>query len=161
MSLVITDEGLTLGGWFYSDTPGTYCGLMSKFVAAGNQRSYLLDTDTDAPRFFVSTDGSTLKGAVSTVTHDHGVWFFAAGRWTPSTEVAVWCNTTKTVNTTTIPATVYNSTAVFKIGTYDSYFLNGKASLCWLCAAALSDDIIMSIYESQRALFGRGPEDEL
>lgn len=151
-------RGLTLGGWFYFTTnPASSFGLMSKNVPTGNQRAYTLFRHSSLfVRMQVSGDGSAAVAADSVSTVSAGTWYFVAGRFDPSTELAVWLNDEKTINTTSIPASLFNSSAAFEIGRTDSgNYLNGRSSLCFLCAAAVPDIFVNTFYDWTRPLFGR------
>ena len=149
--------GLTLGGWFYIDAlTGVTQGLSGKWDSGGvNQRSYLLSyLNGGAPQFLISTNGAASQtvtaGAVALDT-----WFFAVGRFTPSAEIAVFVNDVKTTNVAGIVATIFDSTAPFGIGAFSTWsnWLAGRASMCWLCASALSDSIITALYHQQRKMY--------
>lgn len=151
-------RGLTLGGWFYlnSLTP-TVNALMTK--VASNNMSYMLAETGGVARFYISDDGSTGAGHwvnVGGAAMTTGQWYFVVGRFAPSAELAVWVNGTQSTNTASIPASIYDGTATFTIGydVVDSSYLQGRASLCFLCAALLSNDIVGALYQRTRPLFG-------
>lgn len=149
-------RGLTILGWFEADAFGAAAGLMGKWAAAGN-RSYLLyKLAADTPRFSVSGDG-TAEVAVTAASAMTAAWYCIAGRFTPSTELALFVNGVKTTNLAGVPASIYSGNASFTIGGYDSpvaNFLDGRPSLCALCAAALPDCFVNAFYEQTRALYG-------
>jgi len=145
---------LTMGGWFLFNAIGVDAGLISKFGAAG-QRSYMLEQrSSDTVQLRISVDGTALVDVTSgTITTAQ--WYFIAGRFTPSTEQVIWLNEEKTINTTSIPASIFNSTTAFQIGAFNSGSLvNGRASLCFLSANALSDGIVSSLFQQTRGVFG-------
>jgi hypothetical protein len=148
---------LTLGGWFQFGAFAAEQDCISKWAAAGNQRSYMLIMQaTGKAKIAITTDGSTIKdieqASADTATN---TWRFLVGRFTPSTEIAIWSNDVKAVNAAAIPATIYNSSTAFAIGARSDGTLkvNGKSALCFLCAAALSDTIINNLYQQSRSLF--------
>ena len=149
-------NGLTLGGWFYHIDASNTEGLIGKWTSTGNQKSYLLNKNTsDQMVMNVSTDGSAgvnkVSAAISTAT-----WYFVAGRFDPSTSVDVFVNTTKASETTGVPATIFNSTADLQIGAFNAgtSLANARASLCFLCAAALPDATLNALYYLTKDLFG-------
>jgi hypothetical protein len=148
-------RGLTLGGWFWFDRLGVFEGLMGKALG-GNLAYAIQKLNTNVVRFFMSTNGTTTVAANHTTASVTGSWHFFVGRFTPSTEVALFYDKVKVVNTTSIPATINNSNSNFEIGraTGATQFLDGRAALCWLCSAALPDYVIISLYHHTRALFG-------
>ncbi len=146
--------GLTIGGWFWADSVSGTPSLIGKHDNASAANSaYLLYLVSGAPNFIVY-NSTNLFDAVSGTTLTTGTWYFIVGRYTPSTEVAVFVNPDKAVDTASIPASLNASTAAFQIGARaGGSLLNGQAALCFLCANALGDDLISSLFQSSRVLF--------
>jgi hypothetical protein len=153
-------RGLTLGGWFWFDalSGGTARGIIGKNVVTGNQRSYVIFiTVADVFQFAVSVDGTATTTVNSTVTPATGQWYFMVGRFIPSTEISIFVNGTETPNTTSIPASIFNSTAAFEIGRFlanNANVIDGRATFCFLSMNALPDAWIFSLFEQSRVLFG-------
>ena len=153
-------RGLTFGGWFYLDALVSGRGLASKYnTSAVNERSYLLQYESGGNtwRCVVSVDGSATTFVDSTVTPATASWVFIVGRFDPSTELAIFVNRTKTVNTTSIPASIYSGAANFVIGAWDngaSGNLDGRASSVFLAASHLSDSWVSALFEQQRSIYG-------
>lgn len=149
-------RGLTLGGWFWTDSIAAGIkGLITKHDGATIAGSaYEINISTATPTCVVHAAAS--HGASSSITVTTGTWNFILGRYTPSTEVAIFVNGTKDTNVAGIPASINNSAAPFNIGAFNSttLLLDGRASLCFLCAAALSDTIIDAAFQATRAAFG-------
>jgi hypothetical protein len=152
---------LTMGLWFNPSALGTAAleGLMGKHNSTGNQRSYIIYLNASSGLTFqVSSDG-TAGGAVGVNTAGAmtpGSWYFIAARFTASTEVALWLNTEKNVNTTAIIASIFSSTAQFEIGRRNvaATFSAGSVAFPFLCASALPDAVIENLYEQTRPIFG-------
>jgi len=152
-------NGLTIGGWTRIDVRANYDRFMTKWGVA-TTRSYQLLQDLAANKamlFEVSVDGT----AIVTVTADAGVlttgvWHFVVGRFVPSTSLDIYIDGEKFTNVAGIPASIFNSTAAFVIGAIagGTGTMDGRASMCYLCAAAHSDDIIDHTYQQTRGLFG-------
>lgn len=150
-------RGLTLGGWFWLDAGSADGGLITKrSAAAGNFSYYLRITGTDDGSLSVSSNGSTetsvsAAGAVLTAG-----WYFIAGRFTPSTELKVWVNGSSSINTTSIPASIFQGSGALNIGGFGggSGLINGRASNCFLCGALLSDTAISNLYNNTKAAYG-------
>lgn len=146
--------GLTIGGWFWADSVAgapSFIGKHDNASAAGS--AYLLYLVSGAPNFIVY-NSTNLFDAVSGTTLTAGTWYFVVGRYTPSTEVAVFVNSNKAVDTTSIPASLNAVAAAFQIGARaGGSLLNGRAALCFVCANALGDDLISSLFQSSRVLF--------
>lgn len=150
---------LTTGGWFWTDDLTAAQGLSVKGdgVTAANTNWELFfrgDVAGDPVQLNVSSGAGTTT-INSTNTPGSGVWFFAVGRYTPSTELAVNLNGIWTRNTTAIPASINNSTAMFALGSRNAaVLLNGRVCLGFLCAWALSDDLVSTLFNRTRPLFG-------
>lgn len=153
--IVAGDRGLTLGGWFYFNTTDVACALLSKWLVAGNERSFhLFRGALNDVVFEISVDGTAITqlagGAIAA-----SAWYYIVGRFTPSTEMAVFINGTKYTNIVSIPAALNDSATAFEIGrTNAASYLDGYASMCFLCATALSDAIIGQLYEQSRVAYG-------
>jgi hypothetical protein len=153
-------NGLTIGGWFSVDVlAGAIQGLIGKWNQnAVNQRSYTLwVTAGNVVQFGVSSTGANTFFATSTAVMVARQWFFAAGRFFPNTEVAVWHNGTKNTNVAAMPAAIFNSTAQLNVGAHSNGglgLLTGYVSLCFLSCQALSDTFMFNYYQQTRALFG-------
>lgn len=152
------DRGLTIGGWWYPDVINSVAKhLISKWNGSLNQRSHVLAIDAQNRfQFFVSSDGIGLVGVPDGVNlPSAGQWYFVVGRYRPSTEMAIFVNRNKTASTTSIPASIYSSTAPFRIGASgdSAFWFDGRAALVFICAAALPDEAIYALYDSTVGLF--------
>ena len=150
---------LTFGGWFYLDSIGGTVALMSK-ASAVPQSSFQIAYQATVPvgaLFQITPTGS----APFTVVSGNGsppisaaTWTWIIARYTPSSEMAIFVNSKKTINTTSIPASIFNSTAPFYIGGNDAGSrMPGRSGLNFLCASALSDAVIQNLYNRTRGLF--------
>lgn len=155
-------RGLTLGGWFRPESATVADSLISKWGAAG-QRSYILqlrgDVAGDPIEFIMSDDGTNVSNVQSSNGFTTNTWYFMAARFNPSPPVAneeltVWLNSTRTV-AATARAAIFNSNAALYIGSDVGVgnLYTGRASLCFLCAAALADATVWAIYQHTKALF--------
>jgi hypothetical protein len=146
---------LTIGGWFYHTVSGAFEGQIGKYGTAGN-RSYLLAKQgTDKVALFISNDGTNTKIVSSTATLSLNTWYFVVGRYTPSSEIAISLNTAQDTNTSSIYASLFDSTSPVRVGSSvgTSQFMDGRAAFCFLAAAALTDVVIGTIYEAPLPLF--------
>lgn len=147
----------TVGCWFLADTIGATFGLVTKWLSSGNQRSYqLILNNSERVYAYVSGDGTASVNKNATATISAGTWHFAAMRYTPSSELAVFLDGVKATNVTSIPASCYDSTATFDLGAVGagSSLLDGRIALPFVCAAAVSDMQLTALYERSRVLFG-------
>lgn len=150
-------RGLTLGGWFYFDRLAADEHLLGKLGASG-QFSYRIVklVSGNVVRLAISGNG-TAQSTVDTAAVSTAAWYFIVGKYTPSTEIAIYLNGTETTATASIPASIFNSTAEFRIGQDNggfSHLLDGRASNCFLCAMLLSDTAIDNIYQNTKASYG-------
>lgn len=147
-------QGLTLGGWFYPDVTGLSFLIGKANDTAGPYGLFNSATATDV-LFRVRDSGDATNYDATGTTMALTAWQFIVGRYTPSTEVKVWIDNATTANTTSIPASLLNGTDGFHIGANNgSNLLDGRASLCFLCATALDDAIISSLFQATRGGFG-------
>lgn len=147
---------LMFGGWFWVDTlPGANAGLIGKYAATGNQRSYLLFLLSSGVIRLVVSGNGTAAVTVDSAAITTGKWNFVAGRYAPSSEIAIFVNGQKATNTTSIPATLFNSTAALQIGAFEAAnFLDGRAALCFVCATSFSDELTSQLFQRTRGMFG-------
>ena len=146
-------RGLTIGGWFWVDDatvdPG---GLISKFGPSPQYGFSLTWTEVNQPRFMISGNGTTVV-LVEYSVRLVSTWYFIVGRFTPSTEVAIFVNDDKVINTTTTPASINVSTQNFEVGRYfnnNANIVEGRARDVFVCTAALSDETLSSLYQATR-----------
>lgn len=149
-------RGLTLAVWVKFSALGSQAVVCSKGSGGGSNTSYWIDKlGADTARFLVG-DGSALQGPSSTVTLGSSAWYFLCGRFTPSSEAALFVDATKYQDTTGIPASLLNTGASFNIGTYNDsglLALNGQVAAVGLYACAHSDTMVRTLYHQTRALF--------
>lgn len=149
---------LTLGGWFWADSGAGIGALMSKYGSAVANRSYFLRyTGSNTFQFGIGNGvgDTTVVSAAGTGTTD--AWHFVVGRYSPSAEVAVFVDGTWYRNTTSIPGAIVNGAAQLEIGRLNvtnGQYLDGRAGLCFLSAAALSDTFVSYLWNRSRVLFG-------
>lgn len=159
-------RGLTLGGWFYLDTVvlTSHSTMLAKWDTTGNQRSYRLALDTDGSgnnyaTFDVSSNGTAVTSVTATDSIQADKWYFYVGRYDPSTEMALFVQGlhTKYTNTTSISASIFNSTSALEIAREEPAAGNwrGNVAVSFLCTMALSDAIIDHIFNKSVAAFDK------
>lgn len=153
-------RGITIGGWFWTDTLISVDGLIGKWDGTGDQRSYSLIRNADFFNFRVNSTGISPGGnydSNASATIVTGRWYFVVGRFIPSISISIIVNGIAITKTSgSPPAAIFNSTAAFEIGAVEggANFLPGRASLCFLSANALSDAFINGLFQQSRVLFG-------
>lgn len=159
---------ITIGGWFYMDAipaaDSTPQSMINKYYATTNQRAYRVHyepaTGIQNFVFTVSSAGTSGVYAAHTGTVSATTWYNVVGRFVPSTSVDIYVNGVKVSNTTSVPASIYDSTAFFCIGAEQGVtgspvnFFDGRVSLSYVFAAALDDNQISYIYNKSRPMFG-------
>ena len=157
-------QGLTAGGVFrFDDLSGANnMGVLGRWKTTGNQRSWLLYLrDTTQRLQAVASDNgtSTVMSIASSKVLGSKDYYFCVFRFVPSTSLDVWVNDTKDSDTAgTLIATLFNTSAQFNVMAYnDGAAANrnqGREVFSFLCAAALSDDLIELIYANCAEVFG-------
>lgn len=150
-------RGLTILGWFYSANIATQQGLATKYLATGNQRAYWLQIFGSQAYGAISSTGTSVDAQVSSgVNLSSNQWFFAGLRFEPSTALTVFQNDLSAQVTSSIPASIFNSSADFVVGGLSGgvTLLTGRTSLVSLHAAALSDTVLDQLFRQERVLFG-------
>lgn len=147
---------LTFGCWLQVISVAASSSFLTKYTST--QQSYLLAFYSVSGKFeiWVSGDGTNNIVVSSTAaTPSINTWYFVVGRFTPSTELAIWVNNTKTVNTTGIPASLFNSTAGFLVGGVGgAASMNGRLALPFICNFALPDITINRLFKLTRIFAG-------
>lgn len=144
-------RGLTLGGWFWFDslTVSSNRHIIGKGIPgvdANPSYSMWVWTGSTTSINFWAIGASTGSTGIICPT---GQWVFCVSRWIPSTSVKMWANSSTATSTSTIPASLNNSAYTF----YIMDQIDGRASLCFLCANALSDTRISVLFEQTRGAF--------
>jgi len=141
-------RGLTIGGWFMVDSlPASQGGLAGKFGVITDYGYALVVLASGAIQTIISANGSNVF-SVSSPVAPTGQWIFLAGRFIPSTELAVFVDADKSVNTTAIPASINFSSQDFEVGRFansNPFIAHTKARDVFICASALSDALIEEI----------------
>lgn len=141
--------GLTMGGWFWTNATGSNQAFIGKY----NSDGWVLNVNTSNV-VTMTADGDSKSHSVTLAT---GTWYFFVGRFVPSTSVDIWINTAKESETSGIAASLANNAHTFLIGALNAgtaQLLYGRAAMCFLCANALGDDLISSLFQSSRVLMG-------
>jgi hypothetical protein len=152
------EDSLTIGGWLWFDTEstGNATGLLSKWLEAGNERSYVLyKTAGNAFTFSISTDGTAVT-TVGDVAANYAIskWFFIVGRFAPSSQLALFVNGIWYTNVAAIPATIHSNQVMLNAGRYnESNYLDGRMCHSFLCSSAVPNVFIEALYAHTKALF--------
>ena len=117
--LRFTNTPFTIACFVKAAGVGNVQYVWSKYRSSGGAwRSYRMLILGDGTIFFdVFGDGATSISVNPSTVLVNGTWYHIVCSYDPSTELAVWIDKVKTVNTTSIPASVYDySGSQFTIG---------------------------------------------
>lgn len=155
------NKGCSIGGWFRFDSAAgsTEFVIGKRDAATYNQLSYYVQREADGTvKFEITPTGAVPTTNVSsTATPAQNEWFFLCGRFSPSTELSIFVNEGEDVNTTSIPASIFNSTSSFSIGAIvppASFHMTGRAALCFLSHNYISDTVVSTLFRQSRNYFG-------
>lgn len=155
-----SQRGLSAGAWVWVDalSGGTKTqGVLAKSNTVGNLRSWRATLGiTDIFDFAVSSNGTAQVSVNTGLVIETGRWYFLAYRYTPSAEIAIWQSGQKFVNTTSIPASIFNTSAPFELARFNvanTGCLNGRIGLAFLSACAVSDELISHLYRYSKTVF--------
>jgi hypothetical protein len=157
-------RGLTFGAWWKWVSPLTGAhGLMGKDDGSGLRFSYYLEkTATHTVRCVVTQDGVNRIGCESTDTITYDDWHLIIGRYIPAAvfggEVSVFLDGVKSAITTSVPSSLYNSTASLRVG-FNTQTATDVATRYWsmafISSMHLTDGICSAIWHHTRAMFAR------
>ena len=151
-------RGLTLGTWVQPKSLGTSQGIMCKGATVVATSSYeMLFIAAGGFRFRVSNGA-----AFTTVNSPAGMainqWWHVVGRYAPGVLVDLFVNGVLYSSPGAAPAAPINNSAFdFTLANFSFGGINeliGYLSLSWICAEALSNGIIRSLFQQTRSAFG-------
>lgn len=147
-------RGMTVGGWFWVNALGSTQALIAKDDVGANRQfsMYVNSSDKLVGELFLAGAATTVT---STGTYTAAAWHLFIVRFQPSSSWCTFVDKSKTTNSTSIPASISNTAAAFHIGARNAaLLLTGRASNCFLCAMALSDATLDSLYDNTKAAYG-------
>lgn len=146
--------GFTIGLWVNADSVSGTQFLASKDDDAA-QRTFAFYLASGVPTSFVFNTAVSFNSA-SGGSVTAGTWTHLVMRFVPSTELTIFQDGQVVVSTTaSIVASLFLGTAALQIGARNAVQLfDGKLTQLFLCANALGDDLISSLFQTSRVLFG-------
>jgi hypothetical protein len=152
--------GITAGGWVWVDALVSFDAFISKWGGAG-ARSFLLGQDLAAnARMYCHVSGDCTASFVANApvgSLTTGEWHFCVGRWSPIlNEVSIYFDGTWYTAAAGGIGALCNSNSAFCIGAISGGALDmdGRASMCFLSSAYLSDIVIHVLYRQTRRMYG-------
>lgn len=107
----------TIEAWIKLGTTGANQTIVSKYSRNSKRSFRLMVNSSNQLQSDISVDGSAVVTTTSTQTLTSGVWYYVATTYTLSTSVKLYINgQLDTTNTTSIPASLYNTATSFNIG---------------------------------------------
>lgn len=154
--------GITFGGTFkFASLPAedVRYSLVSKQGTVGNYGySLYVETDNGETRiwFSISDDGTVLQVCSGPTLVVADVYYHVVARLDPGVRMATWVNGVEGQCDTGIPASIFNSTNDFEIGSDQNgnNYYDGVASCCFVCASTLPEYLIESMYWVSSSLWG-------
>jgi hypothetical protein len=149
-------RGLAIGGWVYFDYDAANEEfIIGKWSSAGGRSYELVRQATGELAFSVSSNGTAVTTVTSAATMSASEWYCVAGVCDPSMELACYLDRIAASNTTSIPASLYDSATNFTIGrSAVGSEMNGRVSHCFLSQMALSGNVLGAFFDGTRKLFG-------
>jgi hypothetical protein len=154
-------RGLTMGAWVRWTTTFATGNVMGKWTYTGNQRSYNLRISGGGfPNAYISGDGTAVVNQASSVGLVEDEWSFVAMRFKPSSSLKIYHGKAGVlatdINTTSIPATLFNGTSQFEIGSYNGggAYWQGQQAWPFLCFGSLPDVYLTRYYDMTKRSFG-------
>jgi len=158
----IENPGLTFGGLFNVGNDSDVHALIGKYGAA-TYKSFQIMADGgsagDPVTFYVSDDGSNTD-SVSISGYSINTWHLIIARFDDNDtgeEMKIWLDDeseTASTDRNSIANTAYPFTIGAVYGSPIENPMTGKASLCFLCASALSDSTISELYNLVQPFLG-------
>jgi len=156
---------MTMSCWVQLDPQTTSSYIVGKFDGGNNARCYLLYKRYSGGnytfRFYVSGDGVNTVWAESAAVST-GVWYHIVCRYVPSTEISIFVDGTEYINTTSIPASIFDGSADFIVGAAKSggvptAYYDGHVDELYVWNTALSDDLVSRLYVNTKTTIPPDP----
>ena len=153
-------RGLTVAAWVYFNNTASATEYILTKREGTNKSFYLYRNLLGYPIMQISSTGSDEFAKTGSLTIPSGEWHLLVGRFSPSSELAVFDNGIWYRNTTSIPSSIFNGTAdLFMSGRDDPItpgrlLMDGRNSLAWICAANVPDAAIDRLWNTSRKIFG-------
>src|SRR5258708_5670035 len=147
-ALKITSD-ITLSAWVNLNTNNGVHDIIAKDGASGNF-GYRLFTDASGKlNMEVSGNGTAVSGGTNgqavtgTTTLTTGIWYHVLGVYSAGNSLTIYVNGIQDAISTSVPAAIFNSTAILDIGSQNvggSNFMNGIIDEPKVYAGALTAD---------------------
>jgi len=155
-------RGMTFGGWFNIDSAdiGNRVCLNTKGFAGVGTTSWWFEKQASDFLLFMVGTGAALPGIAGAATVTFDTWLFLVCRFVPATSLDLIVGEagalTQVQQGAGVPAALLDTNVSFNIGSYGGgagLWMKGSTSLHFLCATALPDVTIFSLYQQTRRMF--------
>lgn len=153
---------LSIAFWFKSESDTIAGGLVSKYHETSDERSYTIHQDSGGAgkiSFRISSDGTSgnTKILTSTSALTNGVFYHIVCVFTANTRMEIFINgSSDASDTTSIPASIYNSVADFYLGrthlSANVRYVDGVVDEVGIWSKALTSDEITDLYNGGSGL---------
>lgn len=125
-------------------------GIVSKWLTTGNVRSYALYLNSSNQFVFAVSSNGTAETTVSSAAISKvNRWYFVCARYVPSTSLSIQIDNAMTVNTTSIPASIYDNARQLQVGQFNENSgarWRGRIAQVGLCAYAVPDAMVQQLF---------------
>ena len=156
---------MTVGAWVKADTQGGTSGIISKYDALANKRSFTLasQTTTNKFRMLLSSNGTIKKDYYSDGVAFDNTWHFICFTYDGNNNLELYLDgvveSSPTKTTDLSMTSVYDSDIQFHVGSYfangveDNFFL-GSIQKPFIYDRALSAGEVAAFYNATRRMYG-------
>lgn len=141
----------TLSLLFNPDDVTSNSGLINKWSGASNRGYEMFQRNDGKFTLEITSDGTsgTQDSVVSTTALSNGTWYLLTGVFEASTRMELYIDgSSDATNTTSIEASVYNSSASFRVGSIDgASYANGQMNDLIIWNTALTDANVTELYD--------------
>jgi hypothetical protein len=151
----ITDgsqTGLDLGSvgsfcfWVKPESTGANMVVISKYTAAGNQRSYFIRFETSAKIGLIfSGNGTTTTQAIANTALSAGTWYHVAAV-ADGTDIRIYIDSVLDITPVAYTAGFFNTSAAFILGSIGSNYYDGLLDEVGVFNRALSSTEVADIF---------------
>jgi hypothetical protein len=152
-----TDNDFSLGGWVKLTSKITNQGIITKYNATGNQRSYALQHDGFSSfKFTTSSDGTSFGADLTDESAPSiGTWYFVVCVHDSVNDLIKISVNDSTFKTTALSGGVFNTSEDFAIGRRANKYFNGQVDGAFFYDKALTQDQVSALYNSGNGRFNR------
>jgi len=152
-------RGFTFGAWVYQDpAAGGNEWIMSKGSAGGAGQYWLTNNNVIGQgwRGGIRGPGGDFNTPFFGTLPVDDIWYFLVMRFIPSTEIRLFANMVSVVNVAGPEASIVNTALSFQLAEFTTIpggEFHGRLSSVFICATAISDEALSSVFQQTRSAF--------